>query len=61
MDLVAGVAVEGVFVSLDGAPCYTMEVVIPAKSGYPVRCGFSILSLRLWNAGSPAFAGDDVY
>jgi len=29
------------------------------KAGHPVRRGFSILPNRLWNTGSPAFAGDD--
>ena len=31
----------------------------PAKAGNPVRRGFSVQSQRLWNTGSPAFAGDD--
>jgi hypothetical protein len=31
----------------------------PAQAGYPVRRGFSILSLTSRNTGSPAFAGDD--
>ncbi len=26
----------------------------PAKAGYPVRRGFSVQSLVLWNTGSPA-------
>jgi hypothetical protein len=39
-------------------------MVIPresgAKAGYPVRRGLSINFYRLWNTGSPAFAGDEV-
>jgi hypothetical protein len=31
----------------------------PAHAGYPVRRGFSVQSRRLWNTGSPAYAGDD--
>jgi hypothetical protein len=31
----------------------------PAKAGHPVRCGFAIYCQRLWNTGSPAFAGYD--
>src|ERR1700732_4856774 len=29
----------------------------PAQAGYPVRCGFSVLSLPPRITGSPAFAG----
>ena len=28
-------------------------------AGYPVRRGFAVYHERLWNTGSPAFAGDD--
>jgi hypothetical protein len=35
------------------------EPSYPAHAGYPVRRGVSILPRRLWNTGSPAFAGDD--
>ena len=31
----------------------------PRESGDPVRRGFSVDRRRLWNTGSPAFAGDD--
>src|SRR6266700_2351339 len=31
----------------------------PRMRGYPVRRGISINYQRLWNTGSPAFAGDD--
>ena len=33
--------------------CHTRE------SGYPVRRGFAILSLALWNTGRPVKPGDD--
>src|SRR5260370_15599732 len=35
------------------------EVVHIREAEYPVRRGFSILSLMSRNTGSPAFAGDD--
>ena len=35
------------------------RTVIPRESGYPVRRTLSIDHGRLWNTGSPAFAGDD--
>ena len=35
------------------------KTVILREAEYPVRRGFLILSLTLWNTGSPAFAGDD--
>jgi hypothetical protein len=35
------------------------ESSYPAHAGYPVRRGFSATYQRLWNTGSPAFAGDD--
>jgi hypothetical protein len=35
------------------------NVTLFPKAGHPVRCGLSVKHRRLWNAGSPAFAGDD--
>ena len=38
---------------------FTPRPSYPAYAGYPVRHGFSVLSLTPRNTGSPAFAGDD--
>jgi hypothetical protein len=35
------------------------KVVIPAKAGIQYAAAPAIVPHRLWNAGSPAFAGDD--
>src|ERR1700739_2033453 len=44
--------VEGTF----AAP---QTVVIPAKAGIQYAAAFRFYHERLWNTGSPAFAGDD--
>ena len=36
-----------------------MTVVIPAKAGIQYAAAYRFYLWRLWNTGSPAFAGDD--